>query len=256
MNKRNLNEEYIKKELIYKLPKIDIYDCVDSTNTLMKELAKEGAEEFSVIIAAEQSGGRGRMGRTFHSPSGSGIYMSVLLRPDGRLNPLYITTYASVCCARVFEKMTGQKAYIKWVNDIYIHNKKVCGILTESSLGENGYAILGIGVNVTVPKDGFPDDIKDRAGALFKKEKGHMREEVASQIINEFIMVYNKGEKDEILNQYREKSLVTGKRIDIIENGMVEQATAVGIDDEFSLIVKKDDAKLYTLNSGDVSIKI
>ncbi len=251
-----MNKEYIERELIYKLPKIDLYECVNSTNTLMKELAKEGVPEFSVIIAEQQSGGRGRLGRTFHSPKGSGVYMSILLRPGERLNPLYITTYAAVCCARAFEKLVNKKTYIKWVNDIYVDGKKVCGILTESSLGENGYAILGIGVNVTVPDGGFPDDIKDRAGALFEKEKEHMRENVVVQILNEFITAYNKCEKVEILNQYRQKSLVTGKRIDIIENDTVEQATAVGIDDEFALIVKKDDGKLCTLNSGDVSIVI
>lgn len=256
MNKRNLNDECIKRKLIYKLPRIDVYDCVGSTNTMMKELAKEGAEEFSVIIAASQKNGRGRMGRTFHSPKGSGIYMSILLRPDERLNPLYITTYAAVCCAEVFEKITGKEASVKWVNDIYIHNKKVCGILTEASLGENGYAILGIGVNVTEPEGGFPEDIKERAGALFEKECACMREEVAAQMINEFINVYKNGKKEDLLRRYREKSLVIGKTIDVLENGKTEQAEAIAIDDEFALIVKKADGRLYTLNSGDVSIKI
>ncbi|MBQ2889623.1 MAG: biotin--[Clostridia bacterium] len=251
-----MNKEYIERELIYKLPKIDLYECVNSTNTLMKELAKEGGQEFCVIIAEQQSGGRGRLGRTFHSPKGSGVYMSILLRPNERLNPLYITTYAAVCCARAFEKLTDKKAYIKWVNDIYVDSKKVCGILTESSLGENGYAILGIGVNVTVPEEGFPEDIKLRAGALFEEEKEHMRERVIALILNEFITAYTKCEKGEMLQEYRQKSLVTGKRIDIIENGMVERADAIRIDDEFALIVKKDDGKLYTLNSGDVSIVI
>ena len=251
-----MNKEYIERELIYKLPKIDLYECVNSTNTLMKELAKEGGREFCVIIAEQQSGGRGRKGRTFHSPKGSGVYMSILLRPNESLNPLYITTYAAVCCARAFEKLINKKTYIKWVNDIYVDGKKVCGILTESSLGENGYAVLGIGVNVTVPDGGFPDDIKLRAGALFEEEKEHMREDVATQILNEFITAYKKCEKDEILKEYRQKSLVTGKRIEIIENGVVEQADAIGIDDEFALVVKKDDGKLYTLNSGDVSIVI
>lgn len=249
-----MNKEYIERELIYKLPKIDLFECVNSTNTLMKEIARDGAAEFSVIIAEQQSDGRGRRGRTFHSPKGSGVYMSILLRPPKLSNPLYITTYAAVCCVRVFEKLLSKKVYIKWVNDIYIDGRKVCGILTESSLGENGYVVLGIGVNVTVPNGGFPDDIKDKAGALFEKEKEHMREEVAAQLINEFIAVYTKCEKEEILREYRQKSLVTGKRIDIIENGTVEQANAIEIDNEFALIVKKDNGKLYTLNSGDVSI--
>lgn len=251
-----MDKEYIERELIYKLPRIDLYDCVSSTNTLMKELAKAGSQEFSVIISEQQSGGRGRMGRSFHSPKGSGVYMSILLRPNERLNPLYITSYAAVCCARAFEKLSNKLAYIKWVNDIYVDGRKVCGILTESSLGENAYAILGIGVNVNMPDGGFPDDIKDRAGALFEKEKEYMREKVIAEIINEFITAYNKCGKDEMLKEYRQKSIVTGKRIDVIENGAVEQATAIGIDDEFALIVKKDDGKLYTLNSGDVSIVI
>ena len=142
-----ISARYIKKALKGYDYKIETKARVTSTNTLMKEAAQNGAAEFSVLAASAQSAGGGRMGRSFHSPSGSGIYMSILLRPHENINPLLITTAAAVCCARVFERMTGVSAYIKWVNDIYINNRKVCGILTESSLGENGYAVLGIGIN-------------------------------------------------------------------------------------------------------------
>lgn len=251
-----MNKEYIKKALKYELPKIDIYDSLESTNTLMKEEAKMGGEEFSVIIALSQSGGRGRMGRSFFSPCGSGLYMSILLRPKKDINPLYITPFAAVAVSNAFERISGKSAQIKWVNDIYVDNRKVCGILTEASLGENGYAVLGIGVNVFMPDGGFPDDIKMRAGALFEKEEELIREKVATLIINEFIDIYKAFDKEKMLSLYRKRSLVLGKEIDIIENGKTETATAISVDDEFSLIVKKKDGKFYTLNSGDVSIKI
>lgn len=251
-----MKEEYIKKVLESKETKISVYETVSSTNTLMKEKAKEGAEEFYVIIASEQTAGRGRMGRSFHSPHGTGLYMSILLRPKNNINPLYITTYAAVCTARVLERTAKEKAQIKWVNDIYMRKKKVCGILTESSLGENGYAVLGIGINVFEPQEGFPEDIKMRAGALFKEKEPLMREKIAAEIINEFARSYKNGLKAEMLEEYRERSFLIGKEIEITENGKTERAVAVGIDDEFALTVKKADGKVYTLNSGDVSIVI
>ena len=251
-----MNKEYIKKALRHNIPKIDIYDSLESTNTLMKEEAKKGAKEFSVIIASMQSNGRGRMGRSFFSPCGSGLYMSILLRPKKDINPLYITPFAAVAVSNAFERISGKSAQIKWVNDIYVDNRKVCGILTEASLGENGYSVLGIGVNVFMPDGGFPDDIKMRAGALFEKEEEYIREKVATLIINEFIDIYKAFDKEKMLSEYTKRSLVLGKEIDIIENGKTETATAISVDDEFSLIVKKEDGMLYTLNSGDVSIKI
>lgn len=235
---------------------IETRNVVTSTNTIMKKEASDGKEEFSVLIASSQSEGRGRMGRSFHSPGKTGVYMSILLRPDKKENPLHITTDAAVCCARVFEKLTGERAEIKWVNDIYMRGRKVCGILTESSLSDNGYAVLGIGVNVTMPKKGFPDDIKDRAGAVFSRNSKHLREKVASELLCEFLKIYSGWNRTALLEEYKERSMLKGKEILILKGDKTEIATAIDVADDYSLIVKKENGETEKLNSGDVTIKM
>lgn len=250
---QKISKRYIEKTLGNSAYNIKVKSCVTSTNTIMKEAARLDAPEFSVLIASQQTAGRGRMGRSFHSPGGTGIYMSILLRPKENANPLLITTHAAVCCTRVFERMTGERAEIKWVNDIYMHGKKVCGILTE---GASGYAVLGIGINVLPPKGGFPDDIKDRAGAIFEKKEPHLRERVILELLREFMEVYEVGNCRELLGEYRERSLVIGKEILILKNDTQEMATALNVADDYSLVVQKENGEISSLNSGDVSIKI
>ena len=248
-----ISKKYIKKALSDSAYDIEVKRSVSSTNTLMKERAHNSAKEFSVLIASMQTGGRGRMGRTFHSPHGTGIYMSILLKNREGRSPLLITTDAAVCVARVLEKMSKEKAEIKWVNDIYMRGKKVCGILTE---GVGEYAVVGIGINVLPPKKGFPKDIKDIAGAVFERKKPYLREKVIIKLLREFMNVYEKPEREKILSEYKERSMVLGKEIFILKNGNSEPATAVDITDDYSLVVKKENGEISYLNSGDVSIKI
>ena len=248
-----MSKKYIQKQLSNSDYTIEVKKCVTSTNTIMKEKARKAAKEFSVLIASQQTAGRGRMGRSFHSPRGTGIYMSILTKMPENSNPLLITTDAAVCCARVFERMTGERAEIKWVNDIYMGEKKVCGILTE---GAGGYAIVGIGINVIPPKEGFPDNIKSRAGAVFEKNKPHLREDIIVQFLQEFIKIHKNTNREVLLKEYRDRSIITGKEIFILKNDGQEKATAIGIADDYSLIVKKENGEKCNLNSGDVSIKI
>lgn len=252
----NLSKEYIEKVLGTSLYKIEAQDCVESTNTIMKSRAKDGADEFCVLIAAEQSGGRGRLGKRFYSPTGTGLYMSILLRQKRDFNPLLITTDAAVCCARALEKLSGRRAQIKWVNDIYIDGKKVCGILTEGTAGENGYTVLGIGVNVMPPKEGFPEEIKNLAGCVFDAPRPFLREKVATEILKTFMEMYTQGRRKEYIEEYRARSMVIGKEIEIISSGTTENAVALSIDDDYSLIVKKENGEILRLNSGEISIKI
>ena len=252
----SISERYINKALKNYEYKVKTRRKVTSTNSLMKLAAQAGEQEFSVLIASEQSAGRGRMGRSFHSPGGSGVYMSILLRPDENINPLLITTAAAVCCARVFERMAQQSAYIKWVNDIYMNDRKVCGILTESSLGENGYAVLGIGINITMPKGGFPEEIRSRAGYLFGKKTPHIREKVIIELLREFMKTYSDIQNREYLTEYQKRSLVVGKEIVILENGREEKALALAVNDDYSLKVQTEKGEILDLNSGDVSIAI
>lgn len=251
-----ISKRYILKLLSDCKYTIETKPCITSTNIVMKEKARSGENEFAVLIASRQTAGRGRMGRSFHSPAETGIYMSILLRPKENINPLLITTDAAVCCARVFENMTGESAEIKWVNDIYMRGRKVCGILTESSLGENGYAVLGIGINVLSPEYGFPEDIKDRAGAVFEHRSAHLRERVAANILQEFMKIYTSGNREELLDEYRKRSMIIGKEILVLKDDGAESATAIAIGDDYSLTIKKKNGETVSLNSGDVSIKI
>jgi BirA family biotin operon repressor/biotin-[acetyl-CoA-carboxylase] ligase len=193
------------------------------------------------------------MGRSFFSPDGSGIYMSVILKPDEDANHLRITTDAAVACARAIEKVSGKQTGIKWVNDIYIDGRKVCGILAEASLGENSFVILGIGVNVFCPENGFPDDIKMRAGYVFDKKTPFMREKIAVEILKELI---KKSDKKSTVDEYRSRSIIVGKKIDIIKGNTMERGTVLAINDDYSLKVIKDDEKIENISSGDVSIRI
>lgn len=253
----NNSIEFIQRELCSTPYEITVESTVTSTNTIMKESARNGAAEFSVLIASHQSSGRGRLGKTFHSPDNTGLYMSILLRPGENSNPLFITTDAAVCCARVFERMSGKNAYIKWVNDIYIDNKKVCGILTEGASGKNGYAVLGIGANIIPPSDGFPQDIRERAGCIFSQNSPFIREKVAIEILKEFLGIYTgKDSADDILHEYRQRSMVIGKEIEIIRDNKTENAVALSVEDDYSLLVKTQSGKIQALSSGDISIKI
>ena len=142
---------------------------IDSTNRYLKELAATGAPEGTVVIANKQSAGRGRLGRSFFSPEEKGIYMSILLRPEIELErAVLITSMAAVAVARAVERVSTIPAQIKWVNDIFINRKKVCGILTEAGIntekGSLDYAVLGIGVNVGSME--FPAELKEIATSV------------------------------------------------------------------------------------------
>ena len=151
-------KELIEKYLKTKSLDVRFYDSIDSTNTALRALAEEGAKEGTVLLAAQQTAGRGRRGRSFYSPEGTGMYMSILLRPKAPAQKiLRITPAAAVAAAQTFEEISGESANIKWVNDVYMRGRKVCGILTEASITGDGvrYVIMGIGV---YPPDGavFP----------------------------------------------------------------------------------------------------
>ena len=247
-----ISKKYIKEKLKDTPYNVEVKNTVTSTNNIMKKHVAKGDCAFSVLIATKQTAGRGRMGRSFYSPSQSGVYMSVALEIEEGKNPLLITTDAAVCAARVLERLSGKKACIKWVNDIYIDGKKVCGILTE---GVGAYAILGIGINVLPPRKGFPEDIKDRAGAVFEKKSPHIRENVITEFLNQFMRVF-KEEREVLLEEYRKRSMIVGKEIIILGNNQNEKATALAIADDYSLVVRKENGETVNLSSGDVSIKI
>lgn len=241
---------------------VQVYREVDSTNRLAREQAAAGAPEGTAILAAMQTQGRGRMGRQFFSPQDSGLYMSIILRPNADTSPLYITTAAAVAVAEAIEEVAGIPASIKWVNDVYCRGKKVCGILTEGAIANTlQYAILGIGINVMPPKDGFPRDIQHRAGAVFDEKTPsavHPREELATAVITRFWGYYKALSAKTCLQQYRSRNLLKGQTVEVLDvNGVVvEQVTVQGVTDEFELLVLDQQGNRKALSSGEVSLRL
>ncbi len=224
---------------------------VTSTNILLKQLAKDGADHGTVLVADSQTNGKGRMGRSFYSPKDTGIYMSILLREDFGNNPTLVTTLTAVAVMKAIEKVTSKQTQVKWVNDILLDGKKVCGILSEGSFSgkELEYMIVGIGVNVDT--DYFPDDIKDIAGSV-----GGKKEELITAILDSFFDEYQNLSDRSYLNYYRERCVTVGKNIKIIspEKEPIE-AFSQGITDDAGLIVKYPDGKTEVIMSGEVSVR-
>jgi len=243
---------------------ISVYKTISSTNSVIKELAIKGEKEGTVIISEEQTQGRGRFGRKFYSPKGTGIYMSILLKPQIPASKSFlITTAAAVAVAEAIETLSGKETKIKWVNDIYCNNKKVCGILTEASLDfESGgieYAVLGIGINVKTPENGFPEEIKDIASEIFDNNSlllEDIRSKLIAQILEGFWHYYTNIDKKLFLSEYKRRSLLINKEIQIISGDNSKKAVALDIDDECRLKVRMEDGTIRFLSSGEVSLKI
>lgn len=254
-----INEQSIKKYL--KIPlAVKILEQTESTNSDARKLTENPDFDETLIIAKEQTNGRGRMGRSFFSPSG-GLYMSLLLKPDFSADKtVHITTAAAVSVIRAISKVFKIESSIKWVNDIYFRDKKVCGILTEakiSSLGKTDFAILGIGINITKPVGGFPKEIENIAGELISQIHNDEDCRLAAEIVNEFYSLYKRGLcSDDYIEEYRLHSFILGKSISVtkIINGESRIATAINIDDNFRLTVRYDDGSFETLESGEVTI--
>ncbi|MCQ2450563.1 MAG: biotin--[acetyl-CoA-carboxylase] ligase [Clostridia bacterium] len=227
---------------------------LDSTNSQAKRMASKEKEDI-LIIAERQTAGRGRMGRSFYSDEG-GIYMSLLLHPSFSCEETNkITVMAAVAVSRAIEKTFSVSPEIKWVNDIFIGNKKVCGILTEGAFGKEkdkyDYAVLGIGINLFEPKGGFPEDIKDIAGAILKKDGNFDKEILIDTFLECFYDIYSGG--GEYMKEYKARSNVLGRKIEYIKNGEIKKAEALDITDK-GLLVVKDEVGISELSSGEIKI--
>lgn len=240
---------------------LHVYKTVDSTNNVAKKLALEGADHGTAILSFHQSHGKGRLGRTFISPANTGIYMSVLLKPSFDMShSVLITTAASVAVVRAIEKVTGLAPEIKWVNDIYVNGKKICGILTEAITGfETGqieYLIVGIGINCSIK--GFPDDLLQIAGALSGDfSKNHL----AAEVLNQLLPLIDHIEDRSFIQDYRSHSMVLGKTITVYKGGYTEDAPGrvarvLDIDINGGLQVLYSDGEQETLSTGEISIRL
>lgn len=238
---------------------IETVEETGSTNDEMKARGNNGAEEISLLIAESQTKGKGRKGRSFFSPDGSGCYMSFLLRPGYSAEECtLLTAIAAVATAEAIEKVTNKKAQIKWVNDIYIERRKVAGILTEAAFRKDGkglsYAVVGIGINVCTPDGGFPEEIRNIAAVVADSET-KIKNRLIAEIINRFIYYYKNLPKKEYMSSYRDRIFFLGEEITVIESDKTYSATAMDIDDMCHLIVALPDEKTKCLFSGEISIK-
>ena len=254
MDKKIL-EQYLNQKL-----NIEIFNELDSTNTYLKKIGSQVEKGNQLVIALSQTGGRGRMGRSFYSPNGTGIYFSLLLHPEfSAEKSLLLTVMAAVSVAETVMKYNNNDVKIKWVNDVYIDGKKVCGILTEGAINSNknlDYAVVGIGINVIAPENGFPDDIKDIATAVFPgKAEEHIKEKIVADVVNKFFSMYNSDDNDYI-RRYKEYSYLTGKEINIISYDSVRPATVIDITDDCHLLVKNENDEIEEISSGDVSVRL
>lgn len=240
---------------------IKVFNKINSTNVYLKQLAKNNAEPHTVLIADTQTSGHGRFDRKFYSPKNSGIYMSVLLKPDLEAEKsVLLTAAAAVAVNEAILSLTGKKTEIKWVNDILLDGKKVCGILTEGAINPKtlkfDWAVIGIGINVYTPENDFCSEIKDIAGALLNEKQKNLRNKLCAEILNNISLYCENLENNSFISKYKEYSRLKNKRISVIKNGTVTPATALFIDDDCRLAVRYDDESQELLNSGEISIKL
>ncbi len=247
-----------------RLESIAVLDRTDSTNKVLREMAFDGAPAGQTVIANEQTAGRGRLGRSFFSPGDNGIYLSYLLRPDvAPSEAVSLTAWTAAAMVRAIKKVTGTAPGIKWVNDLYMNGKKICGILTEMSVesetGRIDSIVIGIGINANTAPGDFPDDIREIASSIAAETGNRVsRISLAAAMIEELdkLKADWPHKKDDYLEAYRQYDITCGRDINVISGGSVRPATAVSINDDFSLKVKYPGGKTEDLSSGEVSLKL
>jgi len=257
----SLNTNIIGNRICY-------FKSIDSTNNYAKKAAQEGCEEGTVIVADTQTSGRGRMGRSWESKEGSGIWMSVVLRPAIAPEDVQVMTLAaSVAVVDALKRVTGVEAGIKWPNDIIIGGKKVCGILTEMSteMDRVNYLVLGIGLNVNQKKEDFPEELRSTAISLkaYMDENNMLvsnirRSDIIKNVLLELEKQYEimkKGNTEEIIEKWRENSITLGRKVKIIFKNTEYEGIAKDVTDDGKLIVHCCDGITREVSSGEVSVK-
>mgnify|MGYP006281276969 CR=1 FL=1 len=235
------------------------YECIGSTNKKAKEVANEGdCSDGTMIIADEQKKGSGRRGRNWYSPPGTGLWFSLLLKPDFTPEKApFLTITASLAVHQALTEM-GFSPRLKWPNDVLINNKKICGILSELSaeLGYIKYAVVGIGINVNQQQ--FPEEISEIATSLYQvKERKVNRKELLQNILKFFEQYYKlltADKEDVLLNQWRDKLAIVGKCIEISSNGKIYTGEVIDLSDKGELILKTQSGEIKSFWAGDTSL--
>lgn len=240
-------------------PEIHVIKITDSTNNDAKKHGAQGGRSGSVWIAEEQTAGKGRMGKQFHSPPGSGIYMSVLFRLNVDIaDSLLITSAVAVAVCRAVQKVCGVSSQIKWVNDVYIEGKKLCGILTEASLNYEtqmlDYVVTGIGINMKT--SAFPEDLKEIVTSISEHTTANVsRSQLIGEVLNQLQLIQADLTTKGFLSEYKARSCILGEKINVITPSESFPATAIDINDFGHLIVEYENGKTKALNSGEISIR-
>ena len=249
-------------------PHVLLFDEIDSTNTECKRRIQElpyGEDIFShipegtVFLSDYQTAGRGRMGKSFLSPKGSGLYFSILTKPKGQnKNPLVLTCHAAVAVKRAVKEVFGMELSIKWVNDLFYKGKKLVGILAEGQLSDSSlaYCIMGIGINLFLPESGFPEELSNIAGALFdydeeKKENINRNQFLASILFHYFSLL----DEDKVEEEYRTENILLTKDILFTENHQDFLGRVEGILEDGALSVRCRDGSTKIVSSGEVKQK-
>lgn len=237
----------------YREVPVEVYRTVESTNNLAKSAALGGSSHGTIIAADEQTAGRGRFGKRFYSPSDTGLYMSVILKPHKPLSDCFFLTAAAACAITgSIEELCGITTGIKWVNDIFYSGRKICGILTEAiSDFESGMAevvIVGIGVNISTAE--FPEEISGVAGSLgVFAERNRLCADIAARLLD----YTARDDNAALMEEYRRRSLVLGREITYQQDGQTLTGKALEIDDSGRLIIENSSGK-SALRSGEISI--
>ena len=237
------------------------YDTIDSTNTRAKELAREGAPAGTVLVAGNQTGGRGRLGRSFSSPAGMGVYLSVILRPNCKAEQLmHLTCAVAVAACTAVEKASGVIPSVKWINDLVCGKEKLGGILTEMSVSNNSiveWAVVGIGINCCQNKDDFPPEIREMATSLFLQTGKPCSPALLAAQLTQALYDINKtiSQKEYIMNLYKQRCITLGQKILVVRGDESAYGEALDLDENGGLLVRFADGSEKFVNSGEVSIR-
>ena len=256
-----LTEQAIRKALTDAgtCPSLRCVDLIDSTNSCLKREALEGAVHGSVLVADHQSAGRGRMGRSFVSPRGKGLYLSCLLRTNLPGEVLVRATgMAAVAVCRAVERVSSAEPAIKWTNDLVLNGKKLCGILAETViLGQETALVIGVGVNVRHTREDFGPEVAEIATSLEMEGFSVSRAALAAAVIEELQKLSEQlgGDISPWVEEYRRRCVNLGKEVRLLWTEGQEQAVALDVDAAFGLVVRRLDGSVSVVRTGEVSVR-
>lgn len=237
------------------------FDTVGSTNTLAKELAAQGAPQGTAILAGSQTAGRGRMGRSFHSPQGLGIYLSVILRPNcSPAELMHLTCAVGVAMCNAVEAVCGVRPGIKWINDLILDGRKIGGILTELSLSPSAgvdYAVVGIGINCNHTLRDFPEELHSIAGSLsMATGRSLPTERLSAAMLTELETMSRRllADKAGFMESYRRDCVTLGRSVCVLSDSGI-RGIAEDVDEDGALLLRLENGDLKRLNSGEVSVR-